>query len=155
MPYDVITELSAIWSDIDVRHRIYQTALPECNVGVPTSNRAPGSDGEANIDEITYMHVDWRHNEPPKFWLLESVCSSLGGAHCSSLFNWHVCPTARRFWHPLPSSGQKVPREHIGCNMSPGSKLKGNSSLLHSLGWQVPLSEDEQKVLSSQSVTNL
>ncbi|CAA7269451.1 unnamed protein product [Cyclocybe aegerita] len=92
--------------------------------------------------------------------LFDAVPSALdaGGAHCSSLPNSHLPPTATCSRHPLPLSGQNSPFPHIGgrsavvfgtiipfdwsvFNLLPPPKFaypNGYSSRLHSRGKHMP-----------------
>ncbi|KAJ3004430.1 hypothetical protein NUW54_g4816 [Trametes sanguinea] len=56
---------------------------------------------------------------------------------------------------PLPSSGQYVPFWQSDGSAVKFAKPNGNSSRRHWRGWQVPLTDAEQKVVSSQSLRNL
>lgn len=101
------------------------------------------------------MQVDWRQIDPLKFLELANLSQSGGGSHCSSRLNWQDDPTACKGIHPLPSSGQYVPKSHRGGSGWVALKLNGYSSLLQSLGIQVPFWFLEQKVWSVHSEVNL
>ena len=102
------------------------------------------------------MHTELRHSDPFAFSPLANSCQFPGGAHCSSRPSWHGWPAATSGLHPLPSSGQYDPRAHSGGTVA-FANPNGNSSRLHSRGWQVPFVPPipEQNDASSQSLENL